>query len=85
MNTAAELFEKSLKDEDSLSFFTNDKRVAESLKTFLKENGIDYEPSECGKGIYFSVKATEEQENAVNDFLDKLFEEDMGDKEDEVP
>jgi len=85
MNNAAELFVKSLNSGEKFSFFTNDRKKAKALKDFMKKNGIDYEPSSCGAGIYFAINATKEEEGAVNDFLDTLFEEDAGDEEDEVP
>lgn len=45
---------------------------AEELKTFLKSNGIYFEPSSCYNLIHFEIKADETEFKKVNDFLDTL-------------
>lgn len=55
----------------SFSFYTENGVKAVALKRFLKKNKIWYEPSECGNGVYFSIKCTEEQRHIIDEFLDK--------------
>ena len=45
---------------------------AEALRIFLKENEIDYEPSQCGDLIHFELLVTDEETEIINDFIDTL-------------
>ena len=45
---------------------------AEKLKTYLKENGIYFEPSACYNLIHFEIKADETELEKVNKFLEDL-------------
>lgn len=56
----------------TFSFYTENAKKALALKKMLKTNNIWYEPSECGDGIYFSIRCTKEQRIMVDDFLDRL-------------
>lgn len=51
---------------------TLDKPEAELFKVFLKQKGIRYYPSECGRGIYFSVYVSIGELMECNDFLDSI-------------
>ena len=48
------------------------KEKAEKLKSYLKENGIYFEPSACYNLIHFEIKADEKELEKVNGFLEKL-------------
>ena len=56
----------------TFSFYTENAKKALALKRKLKSNGILYEPSECGDGIYFSIICTEAQKVMLDDFLDRM-------------
>lgn len=45
---------------------------AEKLKSYLKENGIYFEPSSCYNLIHFEVKVDEAELKMVNSFLETL-------------
>lgn len=45
---------------------------AEKFRTFLKVNGIKYEPSACFNYVHFEVYCNKEETNKANDFLIKL-------------
>lgn len=45
---------------------------AEALRIFLKENEIEYEPSQCGDLIHFELLVTDEETEMINDFIDTL-------------
>ena len=45
---------------------------AEELKTFLKSNGIYFEPSSCYNLIHFEIKVDEVELKRVSDFLENL-------------
>ena len=45
---------------------------AEKLKTYLKSNGIYFEPSSCYDLIHFEVKVDEAELEKVNEFLKML-------------
>ena len=47
-------------------------KTAESLKTFLKENEIYFEPSACYDLVHFEVLADSDEIKKVNDFLDTI-------------
>ena len=48
------------------------KEDAEKLKTYLKENGIYFEPSSWYNLIHFEVKVDETELKKVNNFLETL-------------
>lgn len=48
------------------------KEDSETLKVFLKSNGIYFEPSACFNLIHFEIKADKDELQKVNDFLDTL-------------
>ena len=48
------------------------KKDAEKLKTYLRENGIYFEPSSCYNLIHFEIKVDEAEANKVNKFLAEL-------------
>ena len=50
------------------------KMDAEKLGSFLYENDIEFEESECYNMVHFEVNVDEYEEDAVNDFLDELEE-----------
>lgn len=45
---------------------------AEALRIFLKENEIEYEPSQCGELIHFEILCDDDEVQAINDFIDTL-------------
>lgn len=45
---------------------------AEALRIFLKENDIEYEPSQCGELIHFEILCDNDEMYAINDFIDSL-------------
>jgi hypothetical protein len=45
---------------------------AEALRIFLKENDIEYEPSQCGELIHFEILCDNDEAQAINDFIDTL-------------
>lgn len=47
---------------------------AELLGSFLHENDIDFEESECYDKVHFEVNVDEYERDAVNSFLDELIE-----------
>lgn len=47
---------------------------AELLESFLYENDIDFEESECYDKVHFEVNVDEYERDAVNSFLDELIE-----------
>lgn len=49
-----------------------DKKTAEALKVFLKQNNIYFEPSACYNLIHFEVLADTEEIKKVNEFLNNL-------------
>lgn len=49
-----------------------DKINAEYLKEYLKINNINFEPSAYGNEIYFSITCTEEEAEAINNYIDEL-------------
>ena len=48
------------------------KDKAEKLKSYLKENGIYFEPSACYDLIHFEIKADKKELEKVNSFLENL-------------
>ena len=48
------------------------KDEAEKMKTYLKANGIYFEPSSCYNLIHFEIKADEKEIKKVGDFLETL-------------
>ena len=48
------------------------KEDAEKLKSYLKDNGIYFEPSACYNLIHFEIKVNEEELKKVNGFLENL-------------
>ena len=48
------------------------KEDAEKLKTYLKANGIYFEPSACYNLIHFEIKADGVEFEKVNKFLETL-------------
>lgn len=53
------------------SYYTNNEKLKDGLRRFLKENDICYSVSGCGEGWSFSIIATPEQAENANRFLDK--------------
>ena len=47
-------------------------KTAESLKAFLKENEIYFEPSSCYDLVHFEVLANPEEIEKINKFLDSI-------------
>ena len=45
---------------------------AEKFRTFLKENGYQYEPSACFNYIHFEIYCNKEETLKINDFLYNL-------------
>lgn len=45
---------------------------AEALRIFLKENDIEYEPSQVGDLIHFEILCDNDEMFAINDFIDTL-------------
>ena len=45
---------------------------AEKLKSYLKTNGIYFEPSACYNLIHFEIKADETELKMVNEFLENM-------------
>lgn len=39
---------------------------------FLQEQNIDYETSQCDKLMHFEILVNEEEENAINAFIDRM-------------
>lgn len=50
------------------------KRHTGPLKTYLRESGIYFEPSEMGPLVHFECLMTESECEQVNSFLDSYFE-----------
>lgn len=50
------------------------KMDAERLGSFLYENDIEFEESECYDMVHFEVNVDEYEADAVNNFLDELEE-----------
>lgn len=48
------------------------KDEAEKFKTYLKANGIYFEPSACYNLIHFEIKVDEAELKMVNEFLENL-------------
>lgn len=48
------------------------KKDAEKLKAYLKDNGIYFEPSSCYNLIHFEVKVDDAELKMVNAFLENL-------------
>lgn len=82
MNKAAESFIKSLERKSQLSFVTNDKKKAEKVHYYLRNNNIMYESEECGNGAFFDIDVNGLTVAQV-DAIDALF--DTEEEEDEVP
>ena len=70
MNKAEGLTGKNMKDYNIIL----KQERAEILKQLLKENGISYEMSDCYDIVYISITATEEQVQAINKELERLFD-----------
>lgn len=51
------------------------KEQAELLGSFLYENDIDFEESECYDKVHFEVNVDEYERDAINSFLDELTED----------
>lgn len=49
------------------------KQEADQFKTWLKVNGINFEPSAYGDGIYFNITATEEEAQTINKQIETLY------------
>lgn len=45
---------------------------AEALRIFLKQNEIEYEPSQCDGMIHFEILCDDDEKDAINDFIDTL-------------
>lgn len=48
------------------------KKDAEKLKAYLKDNGIYFEPSSCYNLIHFEIKVDDMELKMVNAFLENL-------------
>ena len=46
---------------------------ATKFKEWLKKNYINYEPSSYGDGIYFNIRATQQQAETMNDIIKRLY------------
>ncbi len=57
------------------SFETSNENIINGLRRFLKENNIYYEASSTGYGLHFEIKASENELQAVNNYLDTLYKE----------
>lgn len=51
-------------------FFNESEKDA--VRKFLRENGIYHEISGCGSGWHFEIKATLDQVEQINNFIDTL-------------
>lgn len=45
---------------------------ASKFRSFLRKNGIKYEPSACGNMVHFEVLVHKREENICNDFLSQI-------------
>lgn len=52
------------------SFFTKDSGLADTLKRYMKENLIQYEPSACYDGIYFAIRCLRETADELDTVID---------------
>lgn len=52
------------------NFETMFKSLKEELTVFLKESGIYYECSGCGKGYHFEIECNNEEVEKINNWLD---------------
>jgi len=52
------------------NFETMFRSLKDGLTVFLKESGIYYEISGCGKGWHFEIKCNNEELEMVNNWLD---------------
>lgn len=43
-----------------------------AMHHFLQEQGIDYETSQCDNLVHFEIFVNEEEENAINAFIDRM-------------
>lgn len=53
------------------SYYTDNEKLKDGLRRFLKENDICYSVSGCGEGWNFTIIATPEQAENANKFLDE--------------
>ena len=54
------------------SYETAEAPRRDALRVFLKKNGFIYELSGCFDAFHFEIKATPEQLESINAFLDTL-------------
>lgn len=54
------------------SFETNSRPLADALSRFFKLNGIQYERSGCFTGYYFSIEATPDEVDRIDNYIDSV-------------
>lgn len=54
------------------NFETRFRTLKDELRSFLKDNGIYYELSECFGGWHFEIKLSSDEVEIVNNFLDSI-------------
>lgn len=81
MNEAVEAFSNALNYGDSsLSILSNQSEKCDALLAFLERNNIKFQRVPSGKMTHFIIDPTEEQEGALDAFVDDLFDFDDDDE-----